>query len=372
MGKGGGALSMWLKEFGALVFTQTIQAFIYAIIISVILFGMVNQSPDMPAADSNASLGLMATFALLSVFKVEELTKKIFGIHDTKASPGQAVRSLAKGAIAFSLGKKLLNNVGKISGGYRQMHQARRDRKKLASRLEEDMRDNGYVLQNGKPVKVASTSKSSTTTNTSTDTGKKPMSDKQKEYYEKAKAAKAAGNMEGYRYNMGIAAGIGKSEVDVGDVSVSSEGGNDLSGASYRRIKNALRTYEDKAAEITKSRNEGIKTMISGTVESIAAIPGAVTGMVLKSPTGDFSEMLSAGITGAGVGDMVGKSLVDTVDKATKLAQRVGKNETGMIFTGSGYGKRQLQKSIDRYKDALSKASVNHNNSKIDIDNIDI
>ena len=33
-------------------------------------------SPD----DNNAALGLMATFALLSVFKVEDLTKKIFGI----------------------------------------------------------------------------------------------------------------------------------------------------------------------------------------------------------------------------------------------------------------------------------------------------
>ena len=67
----GGVLNNWIREFCTLVFTQTIQAFLYAVIISVILLGMTKDN-NVSADDYNASLGLMCTFALMSIFKVEK------------------------------------------------------------------------------------------------------------------------------------------------------------------------------------------------------------------------------------------------------------------------------------------------------------
>ena len=43
-GKGGGALSTWIKEFCQLVFIQTLQAFIYAIVNRIVICDFVYAS----------------------------------------------------------------------------------------------------------------------------------------------------------------------------------------------------------------------------------------------------------------------------------------------------------------------------------------
>src|SRR5574344_2709653 len=103
--KGGSPLGNWLREFGTLVFTQTLQAFLYAVVLSFILYGMSHLSSN--TSESNLSLGMMSVFALLSVFNIEKLLRQIMGIGESKASPGSAIKSVAKTAIAFQLGKRL-------------------------------------------------------------------------------------------------------------------------------------------------------------------------------------------------------------------------------------------------------------------------
>lgn len=336
MGKGGGALSMWIKEFTALVFTQTIQAFIYAIIITIILYGMVQTGSDISSDDNNAALGLMSTFALLSVFKVEEMAKKIFGVGDTKASHGNAMKSIAKTAIAAHLGKRVLDNAGKVFGGVRAINKSRQDNKKTQKRLQEDMEDNGFVMgENGKPTYVGTkktrgaSSSSSATPVTSTGVGGASSSST-------VGASDSGGNV--------------------------TSGGADeqiISDAAQRRMRNALRNYDDKVSEIKKAREEGIKNIFTGVSETIGAGFGAATGAVLGGADGDLDEMLQGMMAGAGVGDAAAQSAVNAIDRATQFVKRNAKHEAGI-------SSKQLQKSIDAYKDALSKTNVNYGSSKVD------
>lgn len=329
MGKGGGALSMWLKEFTALIFTQTIQAFIYAIVISVILFGMEPTS-EASAQDNNAALGLMATFALLSVFKVEDMAKKIFGIGDTKASHGNAMRSLAKTAIAAQLGKRVLNNVGKVFGGAKAWGQAGQDRRKLKGRMEEDLKDEGFELKDGKLSKI-----------------------------QKAGGGSSSTGRSASSTSVGSSSAGGGSSV-VGGASSSAAGGDDvMTSAAYRRAKAALRNYQDKASEINKSRNEGIKTMISGLVESQGSIFGAATGAVIGGADGDLDEALQGMMAGAGVGDAIGEAAVNSVNKAIQFVERQSKRQKGV-------SNRNLQKSFKELESALNNATVNYHSAKVD------
>lgn len=347
MGKGGGALSAWMKEFVTLVFVQTIQAFIFAIIISIILYGLGGNeetAATISADDNNAALGLMSVFALLSIFKVEDMVKKIFGISDTKASHRSALSSLAKTAVAARLGSRVLNNAGKFFGGLRSARQAGQDRRKLKKRLDEDMKDEGFVKgSDGKWAPAQSSSPKRTVSLGVSQT-----------------------NTVGVNTNTGLAP-ISRNSDDAVNIDMDALFGNansqaQMSAATQRRVKNALRAYEDKASEINKARNEGIKNMISSATESVGAVIGGTAGGILLGADGDIDDMLRGVVGGAGVGDIVGKGAVEAVDKATKLVQRNYKREKGV-------SNKELKRAIDEYKDAVGKTK---RTSEINIDDIDV
>lgn len=319
----GGALSVWFSEFTSLVFTQTIQAFIYAIVISIILYGMkMNNVSDASSHDTNAALGLMSTFALLSVFKVEGFAKQIFGFKENRAAPGSAMKSLAKTAFALNLGKRVLNNVGKVTGGVRDIAKSRQDNAKAKKRLDEDMADNGFTRdKNGKLV-----------------------------YSGKS----GSGGSEAYR--AGSPTGVDGS-AGAGGSSAAYSG--DMSDAAKRRMKNALRSYEDKAAEIKKSRQEGIKNIISGTTESFGAVVGAAAGGVIGVADGDLDGLFNGIVAGAGVGDAVGEAMVNTLARATKSV----KNVSNM---GKGMSTKKLKSAISEYKSAIENANVYYGKDDVD------
>lgn len=317
MGGKGGALSSWLQELMALIFTQTIQAFIYAIIISFILFGMTNLTADVSTDDQNAAVGLMAVFSLMSVFKVEGLAKKIFGIKDTQANPGNAMKSLAKTAFAFQLGKRVLNNAGKITSGISKIAKSRSDNKKNKKRLEEDMKDNGFSRDENGNLSYSG----------GTSGGSAAASDD-----EEASGIDFGANTPGVVAAGGSHGGSG--------------GGAGPSGKDARRIRDALRAYEDKADEIKKQRNEGIKSIISGSAEILTSIPGAVAGGLIAGADGDIGEMLNGIVAGAGVGDAIGESAVNFVDNATKFVKTTAKG-------AAGTSNRNLRRAIDEYKTAV-------------------
>lgn len=354
MGKGGGALSAWLKEFIALVFTQTLQAFIYAIIIVIIVYGL-KPNPSVSGDDQNAALGLMATFALLSVFKVEDLAKKIFGIGDSKASHKNAMQSIAKTAIAAKLGGRVLNNAGKVLGGVKAINKAGQDRRKVKSRLQEDMADNGYKMENGVAKYVGKNKNSKNVISTSSNIGSNSgMSDAQKKYYEAAKEAKARGDMAEYERNRELAAAVRKGEKAIASsINNSSNNSDVISDAAKRRMTNALRNYEDRLSEINKARDEGIKSIASGLTESVTALAGGLTGGILGGSDGNIDEMLQGVLAGAGAGDVAGKHVIEGIDRATQFVKRNYNRKPGV-------SSKDLDASIKAYQDALEQANITY------------
>lgn len=346
MGGKGGALSAWMKEFTALVFTQTIQAFIYAIIISMILFGMVKNS-GVSGSDNNSALGLMATFALLSVFKVESMARRIFGVGDTKASPGSAFRSIAKTAIAAKIGKRALDNTGKVLGGVGSIFKAGSASAKAKKRLKEDMQDNGFELgKDKKPVYVGKGSKAT------------------------AVKTSASGSGSGVGNDLGGGSADGSGDVRE---AVSTAASNSMADASAnvgtisdsdkRRVKNALRTYEDKIAEIKKSRNEGIKNMVSGVAEGFGALAGGTMGGILGGSDGNVDELIQGIMAGMGAGDALAQQTVNITDKTLQTLNKGGKmlaGKTPLSTTGS------LKRQIDAYKKTIEDQEVRYGSSRIE------
>lgn len=345
MGKGGGALSVWLKEFIALVFTQTLQAFIYAIIIVVIMYGLEPRA-GISGDDQNAALGLMSTFALLSVFKIEDMAKKIFGIGDTKASHKNAMHSIAKTAVAAKLGSKVLNNAGKVFGGVKAIGKAGQDRRKLKTRLQEDMSDMGYKLEenkgkmnatyvgNKKTAVAGVTSKNGSVT-ASTDTVNGSDAD-------------SFGGSQSAAENTSISPST--NSASVGN---SSSNHDVISDAAKRRMRNALRTYDDKLSEINKARDEGIKSIASGLTEFAGSVVGGTAGGILGASDGNFDEILKEIVAGAGAGDIAGKYVVEGADKITQFAKRNYNRKKGVSSVN-------LKATLKAYDEAMKQANVNY------------
>ena len=70
----------WLRELCSLVFIQSIQAFIFAIVMSLIISIMtpdnVGEIGDENRSDYIAATGIIAVLAISSISKLEDLVKK--------------------------------------------------------------------------------------------------------------------------------------------------------------------------------------------------------------------------------------------------------------------------------------------------------
>lgn len=64
---------MWVRELCSLVFIQSIQAFVFTIVIVLIV--EVAQGESLNAEDTSA-FGVIAIIGLASISKIEDLTKK--------------------------------------------------------------------------------------------------------------------------------------------------------------------------------------------------------------------------------------------------------------------------------------------------------
>ena len=285
-GKKGAVLGSWIKEFCTLVFIQTIQAFIYAIIISFIVKMSFMDIADVD--DRNSSMGIICVIALVSVFKVEEMVKKIFGIGNTKADARGAMSSLAKTAIAWQFGKKVLDNGAKMLGGVKGIKDASKGRQKLKQRMNRDM---------------ATFDDGGSGDNATLGEGQEPY----REYYDKAKQAKLNGDMDGYRTNMGIAAGMKKA-----GVAAAASGGPAKSGKNTRDYNAMMDKYQDQLDELKKKKRDGIRQIMQGAGETIGAVPGFVGGAIVGGADGNLDEALRGAAVGMGMGDTIGGAAATT------------------------------------------------------------
>lgn len=257
----GDVFSSWLKELCSLIFVQTFQAFLLAIVMSIIIAALAKSETGTIDA-----CGLLAVFALSSFPKIELLLKNIFGLTSQYGDP-----SLARGQQSFIGGmtalwgtKRLLDNPRKVMvGGVKTLHGG---------------------------IKTA----------------------KAKRALRKANEPEEGGNAIGAPGPQGPGTGIGAGKNAASNNAALTAAINNLTNAVQNNTASAKENNMDKLKkaldDARKERNEGFRSMVSGTAETIGALHGAVAGGVVGlSQGGDISKITSSALKGAGGGDLIGE-----------------------------------------------------------------
>lgn len=318
-----GVFTTWVKELCALVFVQTIQAFILAIVISIIItFIAPNTSGDKIAkltdADSVSALGILCIVLLTSLTKMEQITKKIFGL-DSGILQNKPPHGLMASYMALKAVGRVFNNVPKMIGGIGSATLgAGLDKKKANSKMLTRLQRKG-LDKSGNPLPGAKQIASGDSGSQSG--GSDSVEDR--EYYNKAMEAKKRGDMAGYHRNMGIQAGINKARKSVaqGGGTSSSSGGTSSSDKVRDDYYKIMEKYDDELAKAKEKRRKGIQDAFSGGIETIGAAAGGMVGLSIGSvsglATGDLDQIHKATAYGIGVGDALGEHLTNAVASAT-------------------------------------------------------
>lgn len=315
-----GVFTTWIKELCALVFVQTIQAFILAIVLSIILtFLFPEKDPNTGVAtvtsqDSVSALGVLCIVLLTSLTKMEQITKKIFGL-DSGILQNKPPHGLAATMLALKSVGRVFNNVPKMIGGIGSATLgAGLDKKKARSAMLGRLQKRG-LDQNGNPINADSPQLNEGGGGTS-----QPLPDAN-EYYDKAKKAKAAGDMEGYRTNMGIAAGMNKvkkaMDSNITTSATPSKSFSDKDKDNYLKI---MDQYDDAISKAKEKRRKGLENFASGAAETLGAGIGGMTGLSIGAisglSTGDLDQIPKAAAYGIGIGDAAGENLTKAVSAA--------------------------------------------------------
>lgn len=308
-GKGGGALSTWIKEFCELVFIQTLQAFIYAIVIGFICTVLTDNAGLSPE-DNNASVGIICVIALTAIFKVEDLARKIFGFGPTKADHGNAIASLAKTGFALKMGKNVLDNGKKLLTGAGAV--ARAPMQKLKAKNDMQSEKEAYLKDNNM-LGGESASPSVATSQKNNNSGKRAQLQEEAAKYRK----------------------LGEQATDSSSSSSTSPGNTGLPKDYYQKMRQFESNYKKEIKEINKNRREGIKNIARGVLESGGAVVGFTTGAIIGGADGNLGEAIQGGLTGMGAGDMIGKGMVDVPAGVIEYGEDVAKEIKGALRKSS-------------------------------------
>ena len=316
---------VWLKEFCSLIFTQTVQAFLLAIIMSVVVATATNDTIEEQDVAVSAT-GIIAIIALSSISKVELLVKKIFGVESQFGDPSMrnGMGALAGSLIAAKLAGRALNNVPKIASGIKGLD----TRKARANALAKKNRDLAAAAGGG------ARRGGGIATNV------------------------AAGNMEVQQAggNGSLPAASGTAGGNVPNVAVAAQapsGGGKITAEKLNKIND---DYEKAISEINKNRRESLKKLASGALETATLPAGAIGGLTVGLATGD-SPLKAAGV-GIGATDYISEKLVSgasaigdavrdlgSVSKATQSAVDAI-NQSSRAIMGANAPK------VDSYRDA--------------------
>lgn len=286
----GNVFSIWLKEFCALVFTQTVQAFILAIILTLIV--MTYQRKELGGLSQyvqTQATGVLAIIALTSISKMETLVKKIFGLESSvtdasmKGGRGGVLGSIA----AMKMAKNMLNNAPKVAKGVGGRIKAGTDMRRLklntANSLSKlDSKQSGGGKINGANATATSNSRAISGGSSINESG---------EIFDE------------------ITSG------DTNSTTSSTAASNRLKNdAKYEEKREKIKAeYDKKLAEIKSNKKKATRELLSGITETVGGIKagtfGLAAGAVAAAGTGDdilATALKGAGI-GAGVGDKIGK-----------------------------------------------------------------
>lgn len=330
----GKSLQSWFKEFGTLVFTQTIQAFIYAIIISIVTYSMDSSKiSGASAVDENGALGMLSVIALASIFKVEALLRKILGIGESKANVKGAMGSIAKTAIALKMGQRVLNNGVKMIGGQKDRWKGNRDLKKARTKGSEDQEEANKTYDN-KVKQIESDDKYQHKYDDKLTAEENAAKAKQKEDLQKAK--------------------LGEAEI--------------AKKRQYKAIASELKT---KSEEIAKTRREGTKKIWSGGLETIGAAVGGTMGAIIGGADGDLGEAGQGFLAGMGIGDIAGEKVVNVASSSIDATNSMKKGLSKYVASIN----KQLDADIGvadkkNFANAFKQAHSSYNKTKKEVNQL--
>lgn len=114
--------NVWFRELCTLILTQTVQAFVLAIILSMMAHLLTSTTVDENGNSLNTTLtsaGIICIIALFSLNKIELLVKKIFGVTSSFGDPSMSTgkSSLLGSWIALRGIGRTMNNIPKIASG---------------------------------------------------------------------------------------------------------------------------------------------------------------------------------------------------------------------------------------------------------------
>lgn len=268
----------WLKELISLVFVQTFQAFLIAIILSMIVRLLTESLKSaLDVRDQLNATGVLAIFALASLSKIELLIKNIFGLTSGVGDPSLqgGKKALTAGTVIGLAGlKRTFDNGRKILGGTKGMIRGGVNLWKANNDLREAQQGNGP--EGGALNGNTKTQKQLTGSNGGA-------------------GGSSGGNISTLITEIRqLNSTLQSTNLDA-DKDKKSKKLDDLNKA----IEDAKKNLHDSGKELT-----------SGILETVGAAHGAVAGGVIGLAHGEVAEHVGKGM---GAGDIAGQTITNII-----------------------------------------------------------
>lgn len=321
-----GVFEMWVREFCSLVFIQSIQAFIFTIIISMI----TSLSSGGAGQSKNLAFGIVAIVGLASISKMEDLVRKIFGIGPNMGDPSMhsGAKSFMTMMAAGGVAKRVLDNPKKIAAGVKGHFTANKEKMKAMDARNKAMdklnkrvtRDFGSPIASSGLEQMAQDSGGQEGTSSSRNGN---------DINNNSTAASMGGNTRSNispsakGENTTASSNVGK-PTEFSSRSISDN--NKLHDKYEDQADEIEKNYKDKIDEIKKKQKENWKTSASGVTETLGAVMGGTVGMMKGMAEGDIQGMINGAGFGMGIGDKIGSKAVEAPFAISDAIKEVSKN----------------------------------------------
>ena len=316
--------NVWIKELCSLVFVQSLQALLMAVMLAIIVKLYVDSGAKADEASDGITqaLGVYAIFIMSIIPKIELLVKKIFGLGSgvADASMMGGKGSLIKTGLAIKGGLSLLNNVPKIIGGAAGYAGSRLG-------LSHEAQQKRIAKKN---LNIAN-------------------------YKDRINNNRIAGkNMELDKDNYNINSEASEGQIPRNNVLLTSD--DLIKALNNGKSKDPNAEYREAVHNLKQKRRENLKKMTGGLLETAGAIGGAALGGVVGLAQGE--DVAQNMIIGAGAGDKIGNVVNDVT-----IGSYV--NATDYMYTRKENKEdlKKKRKELNSLKSQLDELEKNRNKS---------
>ncbi len=328
-----GIFGVWFKELATLIFTQTVQAFLLAIIMAIIVQALQSSS----GVGSTYGAGLLAIIALSQFNKIELLIKNIFGVtsqFNVGMESGRAglLGSLMLGKMALSGAKKVGDNAGKILDGRREAKASKARTNALLARQGTDQLSGEAAAVQEELLNQAG-----------------DYTDNMVKGAAYSHGAQAVGGAGGAGNGVGVTA----SQIQELKAAVKEQTGEIKSQTSEIKagklsagkddVKEKMKALDDQIRESRNNTTRAKLKALSGVAETLVDIPVGALGVATGLAEGSLAKGVGYGLTAAGVADSAISHTIQ--NNGERVIKEVDRRETIKRDnnTSAGFTKDQLK-----------------------------